>query len=297
MNVGTPTNEPILVCGATGRQGGAVARHLLASGFRVRALTRDPEKLAAQALAGLNIDVVRGDLNDRASVEEALHGAYGVFAVQDFWQAGFDNEVRQGTQIADLARALGVQHFVYSSVASADRNTGLPHFESKWIIEQHLRQIGLPFTILRPVFFMDNWQYVREDLVGGRLPQPLSPDRRLQQIAVDDVGAVAALAFCNAGKWLGRIVELAGDELTMRETAARFGRALGREVEYVQVGWDEFERVSCEEIVRMYRWFEDVGYTVDIAALRREHDGLKTLEQYADQAGWLRAPDRAPVRP
>lgn len=289
MTVNTPTHEPILVLGATGRQGGAVARHLVRSGFRVRALTRDPEKPAARALAGLNIEIIRGDLSDRTSIEAAMRSAYGVFSVQDFWQTGMDEEIRQGSMVADVARSLGVQHFVYSSVASADRNTGLPHFESKWIIEQHIHELGLPFTVLRPVFFMENWEHVREHVLNGVLPQPLSPDRTLQQIAVDDIGAIAAAAFCNAGKWLGRIVELAGDELTMRQTADAFSLALGRPVDYVQVAWEEFERTSCEEIGRMYRWFQSVGYEVDIPSLRSEFPKLKNLNQFLGESAWAAA--------
>lgn len=282
----TPTHEPILVLGATGRQGGAVARHLVRSGFRVRALTRDPEKPAARALAGLGIDVVRGDLKERGSVEAAIGGAYGVFSMQDFWQAGVEEEVRQGTMVADVARSLGVQHFVYSSVASADRDTGLPHFESKWMIEQHIHEIGLPFTILRPVFFMENWEYLRDPIASGVLPQPLAPECSLQQIATDDIGAIAALAFCNAGRWLGRIVELAGDELTMTQTAEAFGRALGHQVRYTQVSWQDFERGGCEELTAMYQWFQDVGYEVDIPALRSEYPKLRRLNDFLQESGW-----------
>jgi len=290
MSEQTPTNEPILVIGATGRQGGAVARHLLNSGFRVRALTRDPNKQAAQALAGLNIDVVKGDLSDRASLEQAMKGAYGVFSVQDFWQAGYDGEISQGRLAADVARSIGVQHFVYSSVAGADRETGLPHFDSKWIVEQHVHQLGLPATILRPVFFMENWgAYVREPILSGTLPQPLTPERSLQQVATDDIGAFAEMAFCNGGKWLGRVVEIAGDEPTMEQTAQAFSRALGRPVRYQQTTWEDFERSAGEEMARMYRWFQDVGYTVNIEQLRKEHPNLRTLPQFLGEESWIRA--------
>jgi uncharacterized protein YbjT (DUF2867 family) len=138
--------EPlILVCGATGKQGGAVARSLLERGFRVRALTRDPQKPEAQALAEQGAEVVQGDMEDRSAVDQVLvEGAYGVFSVQNFWETGYDGEVQQGKTVADAARAAGVDHFVYSSVGSAHRQTGIPHFESKWEIEEHVRQIGLP---------------------------------------------------------------------------------------------------------------------------------------------------------
>jgi uncharacterized protein YbjT (DUF2867 family) len=145
----------ILVCGATGSQGGAVARSLLDRGFRVRALTREPQKPEAQALADEGAEVVQGDMEDRSAMDQVLvEGIYGVFSVQNFWEAGYDREVEQGKTVADVAKAAGVEHFVYSTVGSAHRQTGIPHFESKWEVEEHVREIGLPYTILRPAFFM-----------------------------------------------------------------------------------------------------------------------------------------------
>src|ERR1035438_5526300 len=151
------STRKIFVSGATGQQGGAVARHLLKQpAFAIRALTRDTSKPPAKALAQAGAELIQGDLNDPSSYKRALEGAYGVFAVQNGMEAGFEGEIRQGKALADAAKAAGVQHFVYSSVVSADRNTGIPHFESKWEIEQHFSKIGLPFTILRPAFFMQN---------------------------------------------------------------------------------------------------------------------------------------------
>ena len=141
----------ILVTGATGQQGGAVARHLLKQpGFAVRALTRDSAKPAARALAQAGAEVVRGDLDDPASVRRALEGAWGVFSVQNFMETGYEGEIRQGKALADAAKAAGVQHFVYTSVVSADRKTGLPHFESKWQIEQHIVQADCPTRYCGP---------------------------------------------------------------------------------------------------------------------------------------------------
>lgn len=160
----------VLVSGATGQQGGAVARSLLGRGFAVRALTRDTDKEAAKELADLGAEVVKGDLEDRPSVERALDGVRGVFSVQQFFEAGYEGEVRQGVQLADRAKAAGVEHYVYSSVGSAHRETGIPHFESKWEVEEHVRASGVPYTVLRPVFFMQNWEWSREPILGGTLP-------------------------------------------------------------------------------------------------------------------------------
>ncbi|MFA9477396.1 NmrA/HSCARG family protein [Phycisphaerales bacterium AB-hyl4] len=288
----TANQKPrVLVTGATGQQGGAVTRHLLKRNFEVRALTRDPNKAAARSLTEQGVDVVQGDLNDRASVDNAINGVQGVFSVQSFWEVGFDGEVMQGKQLADAAKEANVEHFVYSSVGSAQHDTGIPHFDSKWQIEQHIREIGLPCTILRPVFFMDNWQMpmLRDMIFGGQLLQPLSPDTSLQQIAVDDIGAFAAMAFDDRDAWLGREVDLAGDELTMNDLVATFSRVIGRPVTYQQVPWDAFEQQMGPEYTVMYRWFEQVGYSADISALRQTHSGLKTLERFLSENNWQRA--------
>ncbi len=287
--------KKILVTGATGQQGGAVVRHLLSRvDFEVRALTRDPYKPAAQALARKSVEVVAGDLDDRASVERALEGIYGVFSVQNFWEAGYEREVQQGKMLADAAQAAGIKHFVFSSVGSAHRRTGLSHFESKWEIEQHLRRIGLPRTILRPVFFMQNWwAFAREPILRGTLPLPLRPEKPLQQISVDDLGAFVTLAFQQPAQWLGRELDIAGEELTMPQVAAVFTRVLGRPVEYLQVSMDEFCDQAGEEMAMMYQWFDQVGYNADIPALRREYPWLATLAQVLHQQDWALAQAKA----
>jgi uncharacterized protein YbjT (DUF2867 family) len=276
----------IVVAGATGKQGGAVARSLLERGFQVRALTRDPQKPEAQALADQGAEVVQGDLEDRPSMERALEGAYAIFSVQNFWETGYDGEVQQGKTVADAAKAAGVEHFVYSSVGSAHRQTGIPHFESKWEIEEHVGQIGLPYTILRPTAFMQNWEWTREMILGGTLAQPLDPDKPFQQVAVEDIGAFAAIAFENPDRWIGREVDLAGDEQSMTEIADTFSRVIGREVSYYQVPWEQFEEQVGEEVTVNMRWINDVGYEADIAALRQEYPELTTFERYLRSHGW-----------
>jgi uncharacterized protein YbjT (DUF2867 family) len=286
------SNKMILVAGATGQQGGAVARRLLKQpGFAVRALTRDPGKPAARALAQAGAAICQGDLDNAASLKRALEGAWGVFSVQDFMGAGYEGEIRQGKALADAAKAAGIQHFVYSSVVSANRKTGLPHFESKWQIEQHIARCGLSsYTILRPAFFMQNWHnFVREPILNGTLPMPLKPQTPLQQIAVEDIGAFGAMAFQNPSKWTGRTIELAGEELTMLRVAETLSRVLGRTVKYVQVPWEQFRQSAGEEMTRMYHWFEEEGYHVDIAALRKEFPKLHTLEQVLREQDWKSA--------
>jgi uncharacterized protein YbjT (DUF2867 family) len=279
----------ILVSGATGQQGGAVARNLLERGFAVRALTRDAEKAAARELGDLGSEVVSGDLEDRSSIDRVLEGVYGVFSVQQFWGIGVEGEVRQGVLLADAAKAAGVEHYVYSSVGSAHRETGIPHFDSKWEVEEHVRASGVPYTVLRPVFFMQNWEFMREPILGGTLPQPLAPGKPFQMIDAEDIGVFVAMAFEDPETWIGREVDIAGDELTMPEIAGTFSRVIGRNVDYFQVPWEGFEEQMGEEYTIMYRWFNDEGYEADIAALRDEYPGLISFEQYLRGHGWENA--------
>jgi uncharacterized protein YbjT (DUF2867 family) len=273
----TNSSKLILVTGATGKQGGAAVRHLHAKGFAVRALTRDANKPAARALSG--VEVVTGTLDDEVSVRKAVDGVYGVYSVQTI-EEGIDAEIRQGKRLADLAREAGVSHFVYSSVAAADQGTGIPHFDSKSEIENHLRALGMPHTIFRPVYFMENWFWLLDSMRQGTLVQPLSPATRLAMVAVDDIGAFIALAFESPERWLNRAFVLAGDELSMSEIAARFGAKLGREVKYVQAPWDQFESRAGHELTVMYRWFEDHGYKVDVSKVRAEYPGLHSFDAW-----------------
>jgi uncharacterized protein YbjT (DUF2867 family) len=278
----------ILVTGATGQQGGAVLRHLRDRGFSVRALTRDPAKPAARALVGHGTEVVQGDMNDPASLARALDGAYGVFSVQTPADKGAETEAREGINVADAAKRAGVSHIIYSSVSEGLHTIGIPSFESKARIEEHIRNSGLRYTIIRPVWFMENLLHMKSSLEQGTLALPLNPDTRLQLITVDDIGGLTALAFERAGHWQGRAVDLAGDELSMSELAQAFTRFTGREVAYTQVPWDQFEQKAGPDFTRMYRWFQDVGLHYDISAIRQEYPNLTTFERWL-QKEWRAA--------
>jgi uncharacterized protein YbjT (DUF2867 family) len=281
----------ILVTGATGNQGGAVTREILNRGFRVRALTRDPQKPKAQALTQLGAEVIQGDLDDVASVERALAGVYGVFSVQNFWETGAEREIQQGTMLADAAMAANVQHFVYSSVGSANRKTGVPHFDSKGQIEEYICQIGIPHTILRPVAFNYSWNEptVRGYILNGVFSLPLSPSTKLQLMSEEDYGVFVAIALQTPDKWLGRSLDVASEELTMLEMAESFERAIDRPVKYTQMSWEQSRQSVGEEYTLMFRWFEDVGYAADLNLVRQEYSALTTLEQYLRQHGWENA--------
>ena len=275
----------ILVTGATGHQGGAAMRLLREKGYPIRALTRHPDRPEAHALVGHGTEIVRGDLKDMPSLIRAVDGVYGVYSVQTPMEEGVESEIAQGINLADAAKRSRVSHFIYSSVASADRKTGIPHFESKHRVEEHIRGTGVKYTIFRPVFFMDNWLQMRETIEQGTLALPLEPETRLQMIAVRDIGAFVTMAFDHPGHWQGRTVELAGDELPVQEIADALGRLAGRAVRYVQISWEKYEEAAGHELTLMYRWFQDVGYSVDIAALKQEYPNLMPFERWL-QANW-----------
>ena len=286
-----PNNDKtVLVTGATGRQGGAVIRKLIPGGWKLRALTRNPASPAARDLERQGIEIVRGDLDDPASLERAVRGVHGVYSVQDFWTIGARREVQQGKCLADAAKKAGVKHFVYSSAGGAERNSGIDHFETKWEIEKHIRQIGLPATILRPVAFMENY-YIDQVEIGilkGKLMDPIRHDKPYQTIAADDIGAFAALAFDRPDRLLGMELEIAGSELTNPQAAEVFSRVLGKPVRFQKLPMLMVRLVLGREFYQMFDWFNKAGFQADIADLRRRFPEvhLQSLEEWLRSEGW-----------
>jgi len=279
----------ILITGATGNQGGAIARQLLADGYQVRAMTRDPQGDRAQALAGWGAKLVQGDLDDPQSLERALDGAWGAYAVQNSWEAGVAREEQQGKRFAELARRSSIQHFVYSSVGSAQRSTGIPHFDSKWHIEGQIRALAFPsHTILRPVFFMENFlsPWFKPGIMEGKLRLALAPETGLQMIALEDIGKFGALCFERHEKMNGVELDIAGDRRTMPETADIIGRAMDKKVVFERTPLEEVRKWS-EDFAIMYEWFDRVGYDVNIATLEQDY-GIKltTLSEWANKVNW-----------
>jgi len=264
------TNDrTILITGVTGHQGGAVARALKGSGFRLRGLTRKPESEHAVVLARDGVEIVKGDLDDEATLRRTLAGVWGVFGVQNSWEAGVEGEEAQGKRLATLARETGVEHYVYTSVGSAHKRTGIPHFDNKWRIEETVRGLGFPsHVILRPVFFMENL-LAPYSLQGDTLASALKPDTKLQMIAVDDIGWFGARAFTDHAVLNRREIDLAGDVRTMAEAAPILAKALNRPITFVQTPIEQVRRNS-EDTALMLEWFERVGYSADIAGLERE---------------------------
>lgn len=281
----------VLVTGATGKQGGAVARGLAANGHRVRALSRNPGSEAAKRLAGLGVEVAQGAFGDAASLGRAMAGVDAVFAMGTFFEGGVEAEVRDGLALVSAAKAASVPHVVYTSVGSADRNTGVPHFDSKGEVEAALIASGVPWTILAPVYFMENLFFPQtfDGIRAGMYAAPLPADRVLQQVAVADIGAMGVAAI--ERRLVGRRIELAGDALTGEQLAAHLSAALGRPIRYQPVPLAAVEAQSAD-LGAMYRYFDEVGYAVNLAALRREFPEVR-WHTFAD---WLRAQDLTGLR-
>ena len=280
----------VLVAGATGQQGGAVADRLLSGDhgdFEVHALSRSPESDACQLLAEQGATIVEGDLGEKDTLRPAVEDVDAVFCVTQFFTAGHEGEVEHGTNLAEVAADVGVEHFVFSSVGGAERDTSIPHFDSKYEVEERIRDLGLPATIIRPVFFMQNFEGQREDITDGTLALPLVEDVSVQIVNVDDIGGLAAEALANPDGYEGRAIELAGDEGTLEEMARVFTEVTGTDVEAQHVPIDAARKQMGEEYAVMFEWFNEHGYEADIDALGREHDiDLSSLEEYLREYGW-----------
>src|SRR5260370_28485403 len=239
-------NRTILITGVTGNQGGAVAQALQGAGFYLRGLTRKPDSERAAVPARHGVDIVKGDVDDEATLRRALAGVWGVFGVQNAGEAGAEREEAQGKRLATLAREAGVEHYVYTSVGSAHKRTGVPYFDNKWRIEETVRGLRFPsHVILRPVFFMENL-LAPFSLQGPTLAWALGASTKLQMIAVDDIGWFGARAFTDAAALNRREIDLAGDVRTLTESAAVLTKALGRPSAFAQTPIEQVLQYSPE---------------------------------------------------
>ncbi|GHO57833.1 NmrA/HSCARG family protein [Ktedonobacter robiniae] len=276
-----PLQKTVFVLGATGQQGGATTRHLLAKGWRVRAFSRDPNQLAVQVLRRAGAEVIQGDADDRALLEEAMQDVYGVFCVLPIG----DDEARQGKNVVDAAQAVGVQHFVYSSVIGAERLFHHGTNVNKWQLEQYLQKHNLPATILRPAMFMDLFVGPPFGVSQGRLASAIKSDVALPLIAVDDIGAFAALAFDHPNTYIGKTIEIAGDVLTLSRIAAEISRATGRSIPYVQLPIETIRQQNADFARALDRINEGGGDLPDIPALCKLHPDLMPFDVWLVKEG------------
>jgi uncharacterized protein YbjT (DUF2867 family) len=280
----------VLVTGATGKQGGHLVRELLARGHSVRALTRKPESRAAAALAERGVTIVTGDFEDHGSLERAARGVDTVFAMSTPFESGAQTETREGINIVRAAAAANISHLVYSSVAGADRATGIPHFDSKFEVEKEIRRSGVPFTIVAPVFFMENFlaDWMAPGFAKGSIGIAVPATRRLQQIAVADIAQFTALVIERRESFLGKRIDIASDELTLATVAAAISEVSGRHIEYTALPI-EAARQQNEDLARMYEWFDRVGYDADIVGLRSLYPEVDwhRFSVWAREQSWL----------
>ncbi len=280
----------IAVSGATGAQGGATARALLRGGCAVRALTRRPSSPAADELHRLGAEVVYAEYTDPASLRAALADTTSLFAMTTPFETDVAGEVCQGIAMLDAAAATGtVEHIVFTSAANADRGTGIPHFDSKHRLEQHLATLDVPWTVIAPAAFMDQYteEWTLQGLRSGVFGRPMPADKPLALIPAQDIGAFAALVLNRPGEFTGQRIDIASDERTGEEIATILGTACGREVAFQQFPI-EYAEAHSPDLAAMFRYFSDVGLEVDIAGLRRAYPevGWHSLANWAQARSW-----------
>ncbi|MEU4528463.1 NmrA/HSCARG family protein [Micromonospora ureilytica] len=278
----------VLVIGATGRQGGAVADLLLQHGHEVTAYVRSPESPPAQALSTAGARLAVGDLGDPVALADAAHGVDAVFGLSvPFGSGGKDEEITQGRLLVDAAAEA---HLVYSSVRGADRmvETDIDHADSKQHIEAYLRKQQVRATVLGPVYFMENALNTGfSRLTDGVLANPLSPGKPLDQVTVRDIAGLAVHAIEHPERFVGERIDVISDRVTGEEAARVLSDVLGREIPYQQLPLHQVRQWAGDEIADMFQRFEDNTDFVDVDALHAAYPDV-AWHRYAD---WARTVD------
>ena len=277
-------DRTVVVTGATGRQGGAVARHLLADGWRVRAVTRRPAGAPARRLAALGADVVGADMADRDGLARAFDGAYGLFSVQNPMTSGVAGEIRQGRNVADAARRCGVHHVVYGSAGTGQSGTGIGSWESKLEVQAYLQELGLPLTVLRPNAFMElmtDRKFFPAASTWHVMPGLMGADRPVWWLCLDDLGAIAARVFADPARFVGRDLTLAADVRSIAECRQIWREVTGRPPRSIPMPVWMFERFVGTDLTTMWRWLRTADIEVDLAATR------ELLPTASDVREWL----------
>jgi uncharacterized protein YbjT (DUF2867 family) len=286
------SDKTILVSGATGRQGGAVIKHLTKNNFKVKALSRTPDSLSARKLISEGITVVKGDMSDTTSLIKAMEGCHGVYSIQNYFEYGGEKEILFGKNIADAAKKGNVPHFIFGSVAGAGTDTGVPHFETKYTIEKYIREIGLNATILRPVKFMENYYILQvfKGILGGKLFDAIKPEKRHQIIASDDIGAYVADAFSSPEKYMNQVIEIAGEEMTNDQIAKTMSDVFGHPIKSKSLPMFAAKIFMDKEVYLMYKWFNKVGFNVNIESNIKNFPSVKltSLKEWLVNENWLR---------
>ncbi len=276
----------IVVTGATGRQGSAVTRHLLEAGWRVRALTRNPKRSKALALADLGAELVQGDMGDRASLQVAFQGAYGIYSVQNPMISGLEAEVRQGKLVAEVAKQAGIKHLVYGSAGLGVKGTGIGSWESKLVIEEHMKALDIPLTILRPMAFMElmtDKAFYPAVSTWHVMPKLMGPSKKVAWLCTDDLGAIASKAFAEPQRFIGKDLKLASDVQSIDECRAIYRSVMGKAPRRFPMPIWLFQRFVGTDLTTMWRWLRTASIDLDTGPTRAIHPEAYTVE------AWLRS--------
>ncbi len=284
-------NKTIFVAGITGRQGGAVAKNLLKNGWKVRGMTRSPQGKLALKLKAIGVEIVEGDMKNLDSLVRIMEGCYGVYSLQNYFEGGADQEVLYGKNMAMAAKKAGIQHFVYGSVQACDQKTGVEHFETKHQIENIVKSMDLPFTMVRAVAFMENYYIldVYKRLIVGQLVDALPANKPFQLIAIDDLGKYVAAIFARKDL-IGKTIDVAGATLTNTEVVNTFSEVMGKRVKFMNMPMPLARLLMGKDLYRMFKWFAQSGFSADLAATRKLIPEVQplNLEQWLLAENWDR---------
>ena len=273
--------KKIFVTGATGNQGGATTRNLLSKGFYVKALVRNPA--AAKLIAHENLEIIKGDLDDVNSYRYHLHDCDGVFCNLVYIH-GIDREIKQGFELVNASKENNVKHFVYASVIGSDLRTGIPHWESKNKIEDHIRASGLSYTILRPSSLYENMliPQIKSRILKGKLVLPTHKTTVQQFISSEDVGKIATTVFSNPEKYKGLTINLAAEQMNGEQLASTYSKVMGREIKFQQLPMLITRLVMGKDLTKMFRWVNNNNscFVKDLQAFKNEFPGMLSLEDW-----------------
>ncbi len=277
-------DKTIFVTGATGNQGGAVLRYLVSSGFRVKALVRNPSTDAGKRLVHPNVEIISGDLNDPRTYQHHLDQVDAVFCNLSF-KNGVDKELNQGFNLVNNAKERKVKYFLYSSVIGCDANTGIPHWESKFKIENHLKESGIDYTIIRPTSLYENLLIpeVYKRILKGKLVLPTNGNKVQQFISAEDIGKISTAIFFDPVKYTGKTLTVAAEQMDGTQLAAVLSKALGKTITYQKLPMIITRLVMGKDLTKMFRWINenDALFVKDISAIRNEFPGMLSLEDWA----------------
>jgi len=279
----------VLVTGATGNQGGAVARKLIDRGHTVRVFTRKPESYKAKQLEKLGAVVYKGDFEDVLTIENAMEGVDAVFAMTTPYERGVRSEVKQGFLLGKTANSLRIKHFVYSSVSNADKHSGIPHFKSKYEIEKFIINTDINYTIIRPTYFMENFlnPQMLSKINEGILTLPMIPERNLQMISIETIADFVVYILEHRENFLKQSIDIASDSIAGNEVANILSEINGHKIEYVRLSYDQISSKG-DYVIKMYKWLNEIGFDVDIQSLHKRYPEINwpRFDEWAKHRQW-----------